>query len=250
MKRMMLLCMLLVGCAEPSEEDLDDEGEVTLESAEQALLPATIHDTWQHGNGPRKLAPYGSYFCYLKYVRGQFAGSDYWVNVFGQNGYWYVNGNSPYSSRIVADVECVALDNNGQKWKFENGVLWSQGEASKQLGASTKRVCLLTAMGGDFRGTSEKIQTFTSGNKWYVGGSSSRTGVWTMARCLVGNDITPTSYSTEAGNPVFVGNVVTCGLSRISGKFPNDSYYVGVGQGVAGGQFLSTTGAATAQCFP
>ncbi|WP_437982976.1 hypothetical protein [Sorangium sp. So ce117] len=171
--------------------------------------------------------------CFLKGIIGDFESANEWVHAYISGGRWYLHGNNTHgSARALATCVSSTLGRTAE-------VSWSQGEANVDLGSEIgfivlPRACFLTRVGGDFNGMSESVSVSRASGRWWLGGSSSSTGVHARARC-----ITVSAMSTQAtlahqfgvpgeGVPIYTtmtsGDFDTqCMLTGVAGEFSSDN---------------------------
>ncbi|XXY50001.1 hypothetical protein WME91_02480 [Sorangium sp. So ce269] len=178
-----LLALAVVGASgcvvDASEEEEASEG---IGVAEQPLTAlGTYH--WEAGLAPTAMGSASDRTCYLSMLQGDFESGDEWVHAYISNGTWYLGGKNTHGS-VRAGATCVSTI-AGRTSEFS----WSQGGSNVDLGsdvdsAGAPRACFLTRFGGNFDSLSESVSISSSGGKWWLGGSSSRTGVHARARCI------------------------------------------------------------------
>lgn len=61
---------------------------------------------------------------------------------------------------------------------------WYQGQPTRQLLPVSDHVCVLTRVGGNFRGSGESVRLYHEGGWWKLGGTSSKDGVHATATCF------------------------------------------------------------------
>ncbi|MGK3962792.1 hypothetical protein WMF38_01205 [Sorangium sp. So ce118] len=178
-----LLALAVVGSSgcvvDASEEEVASE---ELGVAEQPLTAVGTY-LWGAGTPPKAMGSASGRTCYLSMLQGDFESGDEWVHAYISDGTWYLGGNNTHGN-VRAAATCVSTT-AGRTSEFS----WSQGGSNVDLGsavdsAGAPRACFLTRFGGDFDSLSESVSISLAGGNWWLGGSSSRTGVHARARCI------------------------------------------------------------------
>jgi hypothetical protein len=102
---------------------------------------------------------------------------------------------------------------------------WSQGQAPTYMGSNSaryglERVCYLTRLSGKFTGPTEELRVYLVGSSWYLGGSSSSSGIGGRARCMTVSDYGSEDMWWEGLNPIVMnkGSNWMCFLTGLAGE--------------------------------
>jgi hypothetical protein len=124
---------------------------------------------------------------------------------------------------------------------------WAQGQPPVRMQPTSAHVCVLTRVGGNFRGAGEAVSVYQANGMWMLGGRSQQDGVNAAATCF-----RMSSFNTPQGNARWIspemilswqvggdcdnrsitswwGDAATF-LSGISGDFAGDGEYAYVDQ--------------------
>ena len=141
---------------------------------------------------------------------------------------------------------------------------WSQGQGHVYMGSYDERFCFLTRVSGNFEGSGESVHVYYSSGNWYLGGTSSQSGVSASATCIPRDywgqylQIGPEKIWNSPIYPIDLGSVTNrvCFLTYVSGKFmgagervytyvSNNKWYISGNSGgyydIAGGARCVTT---------
>lgn len=173
--------------------------------------------SWQ-GQAPIALGTAGNRICFLTRAGGAFDATNE-VKVYLSGATWYIAG----SGTVLAAARCITWMNGGLV--ASSAYDWAQGQSPIAMGPEANRLCGLTRMAGQFRGSGEVIRTFVETATWKLGGDSQQTGVAASAQCLAWPASTALSPLTErsweqgqAAQDLGTGNRA-CVLTLISGSF-------------------------------
>ncbi len=132
---------------------------------------------WGQGNNPVHLGSDTNRVCYLTRVSGDFEGGGERVEVYRSGGSWWLGGASQQAG-VAAGARCVnSIYRNGP-------YTWAQGQAPRVMNNADEWACGLTKIQGRLEGGGERMVAYTSGNWWYLGGSSGQNSVATAAFCM------------------------------------------------------------------
>jgi hypothetical protein len=183
--------------------------------------------------------------CFLTRVSGTF-GTNRYVSITNSNGVWWLGGSS---AGVSAQARCRGIFTATPPTEYS----WSQGQNPVLMGSIKGRACFLTRVGGDFEGTSERVEVF-SGNStsWWLGGSSTQAGVHAKARCVIYPYYLPqqpysyTAWIPSGVDPKILGSSNWgCYLAGMSGDFEGSNSFVEIFE--AGPSWMVK---ASAQVFP
>jgi hypothetical protein len=176
--------------------------------------------TWSQGQPPVPMGSSAELFCFLTEIQGNFAGGGEMVRIFDSGGSWWLGGASQQSG-VAARALCISTQYFGQTLAVSGEFPWVQGTNATFLGADTNRVCFLTRVSGKFQGGGERVEAFTSGGGWWLGGASQQAGVAGGARC-VNTVFRNGPYFWSQGQLSTImsdASLWSCGLTRATGNF-------------------------------
>lgn len=139
-----------------------------------------------HGNTTVTLPPYNNNICFLAGISGVFKSAQDGVTVgINQGGNWQLSGTrgtgnpGAYAYCIVG----VPAGTPSHPWAWYT---WTSGQAAVNMGTTTGRTCFLTAVKGNFTGTSDLVRTRRSNGTWLLdgGAASAANGITASAVCV------------------------------------------------------------------
>lgn len=124
-----------------------------------------------------------------------------------------------------------ALGKATQELTHMGEVYWTQGSPDIGLGSINDRVCFLTGVRGNLSGSNESVRVYANNGSWWLGGTSSQTGVAAWAACVY---TTPDKYtpeyfwSTTLDYPKLMGSATgrICFITGVAGGFNDSSNWV------------------------
>lgn len=207
-----------LGCGAAEEGDMSE----SVDSTTEAITRTTFGGrTWSQGSAFQDLGSSVDRACFLTGVKGAFEGGGEAVFVRVSGGRWQLGGQSGQVS-IGGRANCVLNPN------YTAEVTWSQGQAAKNLGSASDRVCFLTRVAGKLEGGGELVRTRISGASWVLDGTSQQVGVNAAARCLLTTNFSgELSWLQGAGSTALTSLSVqpndfsgpACFLTRVKGAF-------------------------------
>ena len=228
----------------------------------QSALAAQVF-TWNQGNNPTPMIRERSGACFLTSIQGKFEGDKEKVQLYRENGQWFLYGSSDQFG-ISAEATCVqwnelvgttpavygpyTLNQNQGTFRYLDGFNESDS------------ICFLGSVSGKFSGNGENVEVTTnpSTREWKLNVDSQQFGVAASAYCI------PSSLNfTKLTNqfdwaqdilrvPLGYSNAV-CFLTRMTGKFQGDKekvrVYTDFGDWYLGGSSNQWGVGASARCF-
>jgi len=127
---------------------------------------------------------------------------------------------------LVASGACVdGVDDTGSDQQAEELLSdqvweWHQGWNPVDLGTATNRTCYLQGIAGDFDSDQEMVEVYIAGGRWYLGGTSHRSGVYAAARCVNKPSTAEVSWTQGSARKALESAAThSCFLERIKGHF-------------------------------
>ena len=136
---------------------------------------------WAQGQAPVVMGAEANRLCGLTRMAGQYRGGGEVIRASVEASTWKLGGNSQQSG-VATSAQCLS-------WPASTGISlvgelsWQQGQGPQSLGAGN-RVCVLTMVGGSYRGAGEHVEITPQGSDWLLTGSSQQSGVGARSRCL------------------------------------------------------------------
>ena len=219
--------------------------------------------TWsQTDNNPKPMINSNEGVCFLTSIQGKFEGDKERVEVYRQNGQWFLGGNSTQFG-VSGQANCVrwnqllvnpytvygpySLHQNQGKFRYLDG--FSEGNG----------FCFLGGVSGKFHGSGEGVEVVLNSNReWILKVDSNQWGVSASAYCI------PTIYNysnlrsqvtwTQNAPTFYLGsNYASCFLTGMRGKFQGAGERVTVsnnfGEWYLGGASNQFGVAASARCY-
>ena len=229
--------LLMFVCAEPLVARREQTARATEGSPSQTSRSASTADhmqdfTWISSQTHTNMGSTSNRVCFLTRVAGNF-GSDRYVRIYSSNGSWWLGGSEPVVSGSPNTVSASARRSFAYSYTGEYS--WSQGQDATLMGSIYGRACFLTRVGGQLRGSGERVEVY-SGNStsWRLGGSSLHFGVHARARCVIyppppvpQQPYTYTGWvSSGAGGTVLQPTSWACYLAGIRGGFSGSNSLV------------------------
>jgi hypothetical protein len=125
--------------------------------------------------------------CYLTDFAGLLEGSNYNIDINNVNSRWMLTGNAANPQTVqgwtdlrTGKAQCAQAVANTAIDTYT----WTQGEAPKNMGSTTDRLCVLTGVAGRFFGDTEWVNISVENGSWILKGSSQQVGVRATARCF------------------------------------------------------------------
>jgi len=176
--------------------------------------------TWSQGQASVPMGSSAELFCFLTKIQGKFEGGGEVVRIFDSGGSWWLGGGSAQAG-VSASALCIPTQYFGQTLVVSGEFTWAQGANATFMGSDSNRVCFLTRVTGKFQGGGERVEAFTSGGGWWLGGTSLQVGVAGGARCV--NTIFrngPYLWSQGQLSTIMSdASLWACGLTRATGNF-------------------------------
>jgi hypothetical protein len=241
------LAPVVFACSDPpAAPTASPPARPALSESPASLAAASSHLTdykWSSGQGPIPMGSISGRVCFLTRVSGMF-GVGRSVRIYAANGSWWLTGSS-------VGVSAWARCSNSYSSVAPPEYSWSQGQNPTYMGSIYGRACFLTRVGGDFEGTSERVEVF-SGNSssWWLGGSSVQAGVSAGARCVVYPPYLPKQpysytgwFGSGSGAHIVQPTSWACYLAGMSGDFEGSASYIHIF--ASGGSWYARAGTST-----
>lgn len=183
--------------------------------------------TWNQGNNPTPMIRTRIGVCFLTSVQGKFEGDKEKVELYIENGQWFLSGSSGQFG-VSGEANCV-------QWNELVGAdraVWgpytlNQDEGFRYLDGFTEGdgLCFLGSVSGKFRGGGEQVAVTLNGNReWELGIRSQQTGVSASAYCIPTNlnytKLTSQFTWVQDGPTFNLGSpYASCFLTGMTGKF-------------------------------
>ncbi len=136
--------------------------------------PDMRQSTWQTGMAPVRLLHQADGFCFLAAVSGSFQGDEGVGVTLGQDGYWYLAGES---GRKVVGIAVAMRTLAAGSFRAEvKEYRWSSGDKPVKMIAKSEGFCYLSMVGGGFRGFGEEAKVYVGPDDyWYLDGKTGGT---------------------------------------------------------------------------
>jgi hypothetical protein len=225
------------------ESGVERDADINVESA-----PLVISSEYWVAAGQNSvpMTPVASSVCFLTGISGSFDNANGWLSAVGTGELgggttnWYL-GSNPQGDR-KAFARCLLGVSPSQRTGPHT---WDQGDAALDIGSSSNRICLLTAVQGKYNGNGEQARVRISDGRWILDGTSGTSEnymITSQAYCVLGVSSTERSGEYSVIAPAGGSTSVTteyeyaedsafCALTRVQGKFnsPFDSMYTTAG---------------------
>jgi hypothetical protein len=162
-------------------------------------------------------------FCFISGVLGTFQSYGDFVQVAKIGSSWLLSGTRG-SGNPGAEVFCVTSAVQHGETKY-----WEPGLADQNMGTATNRTCFLSAVCGNFGGSSEEIRLeIRSDGNWWLTGSSACGSAFCVQKAtyfvttldLFDNETPVPGGALGTGtDSTFIGAPWACGLTRVGGLF-------------------------------
>ena len=231
-----LLAFIAPGTAGPALERRSFSGalEVVVVTLHRDYGMATIEpllsDTefvWTSSMGPVLMGPSAGRACFFTQLGGRFDGGAEHVEIVERSGDWYIEGGShvDIEQPVLAKARCFPTPSLSAE------VIWSQGQAARDLGPAEGQACFLSRVQGDFEGNGEMFRVVRRDGRWLLEGSSAqdddnRAG----ARCVPARNVSEPFTWNDGDASVNMGSGPSrfCFLTRVQGDFAGLAEHVDI----------------------
>lgn len=149
--------------------------------------PLGYEYSWSiHGNSSVTLPAYNNNICFLSGISGIFKSSQDGVSVQTSQGGNWILGGTRGTGNPGGNAYCISgvpAGTPSHPWAWYT---WTSGQAAVDMGTTSGRTCFLTAVKGNFTGTSDLVRTRRSNGTWYLDGdaASASNGITASAVCV------------------------------------------------------------------
>lgn len=194
----------------------------------QSALAAQVF-TWKQGDEPTLMIRERSGACFLTSIQGKFEGDKEKVELYKQNGQWFLGGSSDQSD-VGAEANCVLWNELLVSQYAINGpynLNQYEGSSRKLDGFNEgDGFCFLGSVSGKFRGGGERVEVALDpySREWVLNINSDQSGVSASAYCIptvYNYSLLTAQFNWSQYGPTFdLGSgYASCFLTGMTGKF-------------------------------